>query len=98
MIEKVKSVLAQEWMHVRRLRHGEVRQWVKESETDSWTSTARLVAMCLCGVDGKSTYPTAEAALAAVDAFDWQLVKDIDEQAGEFNGLYTKVKDAEKNS
>lgn len=98
MIEKVKSNQAQEWMHVRRLKHGEVRQWVKENESDAWTMTTRMVALCLCDKTGKSPFLSTEEAIKAVEELDWELVRDIDQQAHEINGLDKRVKDAEKNS
>jgi hypothetical protein len=89
---------AEPGLHIRRMTHGEFKAWVQENKDDSMTASTRVVAICVCDSVGKSPWSTKEAAIAAIDSWDWQVVRDISDQAIKFCGLGVEVKDAEKNS
>lgn len=97
-VEKVKAVDAPDWMHVRRMTHGEFKEWVKGNKDDTLTASTRAAAICLCDSAGKPKWTSKDEAMQAIDAMDWKLVRDISDQAIAFCGFDTDIKDAEKNS
>lgn len=97
-VEKVQSALAEPWMHVRRMTHGEFKAYVKAAQDEPLSASTRIVAVCLCDSKGESKCAKFEDALAYVDTLDWKLVRDIADEATKFCGMDVSPQDAEKNS
>lgn len=96
--EKVASAQAEPWMFIRRMTHGEFKAYIKAAQDEPLSATTRIVAVCLCDNAGNPKFKELADALAYVDTLDWQLVREIAEQAAKFCGMDATPADAEKNS
>lgn len=97
-IEKVTSPQAETWMHIRRLTHGQKKQWISAPREDTQAYETNLVAMCLCMENGSLKHADLAASCSYVDSLDWKLVREIYDQAFAMNEFDTTPADAEKNS